>query len=110
MTVTTPTPARTGDPDTSHAAAISVNRGTARAIHQWVIEQLTAFSEGLTHEQLWDRYESVAPPLLRSSQSGLRTRVSELVRGGVVRDSGRRAPMRTGRQAIVWELCDLALF
>lgn len=110
MTIETPTPARTTDPETSHAAAISVNRTTARSVHQWVIEQLTAFSEGLTHEELWERYLTAAPPTLRTSQSGLRTRTSELVRGGVVADSGQRRPMSTGRRAIVWQLQDLVLF
>lgn len=111
-----PTPPRATHPDTSRKAMDSVNRDNAWAIHQWIIEQLEDFPEGLTHEQLWERHVTGHPdwfpsgidPPPRSSQSGLRTRVSELVRGGVVQDSGRTSTMTTGRQAIVWVLADQA--
>lgn len=101
--IVTPTPPRATHPDTSRRAMDSVNRETAWAIHDWVIEMLTDHPEGATHEQLWMLYVRLRPEA-RTSQSGLRTRVSELVRGGVVRDSGTRRRMSTGRQAIVWEL------
>lgn len=104
----TPTPPRATHPDTSRQAAISVNRDTARKVHHWIIGALTDHDDGLTHEQLWDLFSSVytgpAWPEVKATQSGLRTRVSELVRGRVVMDSGRRRAMRSGRQAIVWTL------
>ncbi len=108
--VATPTPPRATHPVTSRRAMDSVTLETAWAIHRWIIERLTPALDGLTHEQLWrlwldSRLEDPAGTP-RSSQSGLRTRVSELVRGGVVQDSGRTRTMTTGRQAIVWELAD----
>lgn len=99
--IATPTPPRGTHPDTSRKAAMSVDRDNARAIHRWIIEQLTDHPDGLTHEQMWTLHFPADP---KSSQSGLRTRVSELVRGGVVQDSGRTRTMSTGRQAIVWTL------
>lgn len=108
--IVSPTPARATHPDTSRKAMDSINRENAWAIHNWIIEELSHVDFGLTHEQLWRRYlaagSEALPSSVRTSQSGLRTRVSELVRGGVVRDSGRTRTMTTGRQAIVWELTD----
>lgn len=94
---------RSEDSDTSYRAACAVNRANAAAIHQWIIEQLSEHPEGATHENLWMLYDRLQPDP-RTSQSGLRTRVSELVRGGVVRDSERRRTLSTGRKGIVWEL------
>lgn len=107
-----PTPPRATHPDTSRKAMTAVNRANAWAIHQWVLGVLGAAGDlGATHEELWNTHQhdtrnlswvDDAPP--KTSQSGLRTRVSELVRGGVVEDSGRTRTMSTGRQAIVWTL------
>lgn len=94
---------RSEDGDTSYRAACAVNRANATKLHWWVIDRLAEHPEGATHEQLWMIHtRTQAEP--RTSQSGLRTRVSELVRGGVVEDSGKRRTMTTGRQAIVWQL------
>ena len=109
--IVTPTPPRGTHPDTSRDAMVSVDRDNARAIHRWIISELGRADFGMTHEELWNthrsdlrwaRYAEDLPP--KASQSGLRTRVSELVRGGVVKDSGERRPMSTGRKAIVWVL------
>lgn len=101
----TPTPPRATHPDTSRKAMTAVNRANASRIHEWVIDRLTEHPEGATHEQLWMIYTRTQPEA-RTSQSGLRTRVSELVRGGVVCDTGRTRTMTTGRQAIVWALTE----
>lgn len=98
---------RSEDSDTSYRAATAVNRANATKLHRWIIGHLGNHPNGLTHAELWDGCRSVytgPPRSVRSSESGLRTRVSELVRGGVVRDSGRRRTLTTGRQGIVWEL------
>ena len=110
--VATPTPPRATHPVTSRRAVDSVDRETAWAIHRWIIEQLETqctggyVTPGMTHEQFWNLHRARFGDPPPSSQSGLRTRVSELVRGGVIQDSGRTRTMTTGRQAIVWELVD----
>jgi len=39
-----------------------------------------------------------------ASESGIRTRRSQLVKLGFVQDSGFRLPTRSGKSAIVWRL------
>jgi len=39
----------------------------------------------------------------KASHSGLRSRRAELVKVGLVRDSGKRAKLISGRYSIVWE-------
>lgn len=87
--------ARATDPDTSWAAARSVT--DLRPRQAAVLELL---SRGpLTDEQIARRY--CGP---RQSPSGLRTRRKELVDMGLVRDSGVKERMETGRLAVVWEV------
>lgn len=91
--------ARRTDPATSHAAARSV----ANLRHsQQVILKLLALEGPKTDEELlylWN--DRIAE---RISPSGLRTRRSELVDLGLVRDSGERRPLESGRTAIAWEV------
>lgn len=91
--------ARRTDPSTSRLAAGSVRvRESQRAV-------LALFVSGpATDEQLWDRTFSRS---VRISPSGLRTRRSELVAVGLVRDTGRKERLSSGRMAIVWEACDV---
>ena len=106
----TPTPPRNTDPETSVEAAASVNRFHARALHVWqlrLLEHLHDQPDLRIHETLWALYNEWrrhAPSMPRVSVSGFRTRLSELVRAGYVKDSGTRALMSTGRRAIVWEI------
>ena len=90
--------ARRTDPATSHAAAHSV----AHLRHnQRVILTLLQLDGPMTDEELlylWN--DRIAE---RISPSGLRTRRCELVDMGMVRDSGDRRPLESGRMAIVWE-------
>lgn len=91
--------ARTTDPATSHAAARSV----AHLRHnQAVILSLLNLEGAQTDEELmllWN--DRIAE---RISPSGLRTRRSELVDLGYVRDSGERRALESGRMATVWEV------
>lgn len=96
---TTPRARRT-DPATSHAAAASLSWDSLSHAHR-VIRTLLALEGGKTDEELlllWN--DRIAE---RISASGLRTRRSELVHYGYVRDSGQRRPLESGRLAIVWE-------
>lgn len=92
--------ARTTDPQTSHDAAktVRVTEG-----------QMAVYSEfrmygPMTDEQLIRalsvRAESC--PDARLSDSGARSRRSELVRLGMLKDSGRRGVTASGRQTIIW--------
>lgn len=92
--------ARLFDPATSHAAARSVNR--ERLIDtQRAIVTLLAMRGGMTDDEISEAWnETMTEPV---SPSGLRTRRSELVKLGRVKDSGQRRKLATGRSAIVWE-------
>jgi hypothetical protein len=88
--------ARRSDPETSIAAARSI----APTIAASQAEVLVLFREfgPMTDEEARQSYGEGG----RQSESGLRSRRAELVRMGLLEDSGRRWPGRTGRQMIVW--------
>lgn len=87
--------ARRDDPETSVAAAASVER--IRASQLIVLEALR-YCGPMTDEKL------VSLPVVQRSmsESGARTRRSELVGKGLVVDSGRRERLASGRRSIVW--------
>lgn len=87
--------ARNSDPETSHQAAASVVNLPER--QQAVLDVLASLG-AMTHERLIRDYTG-----MKQSVSGLRTRCSELVKQGRVRDTGRREKLASGRSAIVWE-------
>lgn len=90
--------ARNTDPSTSHEAARSVDNITLT--QEYIIR---ALQRPATDVALVDRYRNIksAPA---ASESGIRSRRSELVSKGVIRDSGSREVLPSGRRAIVWEL------
>ena len=88
--------ARRTDVWSSHEAAASVTR--IRESQQAVLELLKLLGPS-TDEQIGAAYWD-GP---KQSPSGLRTRRSELVELGKVRDSGQRRRLKSGRRAIVWE-------
>lgn len=94
--------ARRNDPWTSWAAARSVGDLTvtrAAVLHLMV----TVFPKGATLDQAVEAYKEEmgtwrqAYPL--QSDSGIRSRVSELVTLELVKDTGRTKPTASGRQA-----------
>ena len=91
--------ARTGDPDTSHAAAKSVRNLTNK---QEAVLTLFQGYGPMTDETMRVKYLA-SGHRGPQSESGLRTRRSELVRKGLVKDSGERVKLASGRMAIVWE-------
>jgi hypothetical protein len=99
--------ARSTDPATSHQAAASVNTDSHN--HGRILGLLKTFRDGLTDEQLRDEWAIAAnrvmgwPPI---SDSGLRSRRSELVRAGKVVDSGEKGRTAAGRACTIWKLAD----
>ena len=97
--------ARLTDPETSHQAAASVDNITATQTA--ILKLLGAFP--MTDEELVLHYDQQirmgadSYDFPRASASGIRTRRAELVQLGFVKDSGQRAKMASGRNAIVWE-------
>lgn len=91
-------PTRMSDPETSHkAAAKVVNLGRTR---DWI---LAALRQGpKTDEQIDEYFRCFVAFWV--SPSGLRSRRSELVKLGLVCDSGQRAKTQSGRESIVWRI------
>lgn len=106
VTIFTTPVARRNDPSTSHLAADSVRNVTET--HRRILDLLAAFGddhdEGLlsTWELMADREEGWYP----ISPSGLRSRRAELVKCGLVVDSGVKANTKSGRSTIVWTITD----
>lgn len=110
-TYNTPAPftvrARTTDPETSHLAAASIDESTLRDSQRAVLRVLRNVGVGMTDETLiatyraaWSRDARGRIP--QQSESGIRTRRKELATMGLVVDSGERARLASGRNAIVW--------
>ncbi len=93
--------ARHSDPVTSHQAAESVTelRGSQQAVLRVMPQKL-----GITDEELVAKYRHQAElgDVPHQSDSGIRSRRSELVKKRLVLDSGTRRPTTYGRKAIVW--------
>jgi hypothetical protein len=88
--------ARHTDPATSHAAAESVQNVTQT--QEYILKALT---RPRTDLELVEAYRNLkeAP---RASESGIRSRRSELVARGLVIDTGDRVKLPSGRLAAVW--------
>lgn len=95
--------ARNTDPETSHAAALSV--GDLRPRQLAVCEHLLA-SGNMTDEELcvayWTSCQSWPDLWPAQSDSGIRTRRAELVAAGLAEPTGEKRRMTTGRLAQVW--------
>lgn len=88
--------ARATDPETSHQAARSVRN--MQAAHEAILSLLKRNGR-LTDEQIYE-HECVRS---LCSPSGARTRRSELVSAGLVKDSGFCGKTVSGRKTIMWE-------
>lgn len=87
--------ARRTDPETSHAAAGSVRDISKMQYHVLGVFKLYG---PMTDEAAYRQLHHLM------SASGARTRRRELVDGGLMRDTGKRGQLASGRQAIVWEV------
>jgi hypothetical protein len=95
--------ARLTDPETSHQAAKSVSK-----LKEMYDTMLIAFeSLGPMNDDQLIRLWRVGVNELgwrEASESGIRSRRSELVAQGKLEDSGRRVQMKSGRMSIVWSI------
>lgn len=95
--------ARSTDPVTSKEAAASVTPSVRRRHHELVLTAFRAYGP-MTDDELLNRLHNFIQGGIAISPSGARTRRSELVKMGHVRDSHRKVELASGRRAIVWEL------
>lgn len=97
--------ARRTDPVTSHAAAESLTSTQLRKTQTAV--QACFVKHGAMHDEaLVAVYQAtcLAEGWPQQSESGLRTRRSELVDAEMLRDTGRTVTLQSGRSSIVWNL------
>jgi len=87
--------ARTTDPETSHEAAQSVTNITP--LKQEILQRLMT---PMTDADLIETIRTGSR--LIATESGIRSRRAELVQAGLVKDTGARVKLATGRNAIVW--------
>lgn len=93
--------ARSTDPETSHVAAASVGdlRLSQACVHR-LLGTFGPMSDELLcalYEKFWRQYDYP-----QQSPSGIRSRRAELVRLGLVVDTGEKVEMTSGRMAKVW--------
>lgn len=94
--------ARGTDPQTSHDAARSIASDAIRVSQANVLAILAEHGPMNDHE-LVRRYHTLDDPWRPpQSESGIRTRRSELVAAGRIVDTGDRVAMPSGRKSIVW--------
>ena len=87
--------ARTTDPETSHEAAQSVTNITP--LKQEILQRLMT---PMTDADLIEVIRTSSRLIV--TESGVRSRRSELVQAGLVKDTGARVKLATWRSAIVW--------
>ena len=95
--------ARKTDIETSHEAAASVKNITAT---QQAIMKLIQL-QPMTDQRLVEFYtaqirKGAVKDFPRASESGIRSRRAELVDRGILKDSGAREKLESGRSAVVW--------
>jgi hypothetical protein len=93
--------ARMTDPITSHLAADSISKGELAKTQILIV---SCFAGGpLPDFELVEMFQTLYPNV--ASESGIRTRRAELVKLGVVADTGEKVKIpNSGRLAIVWGL------
>lgn len=104
--------ARNTDPLTSHEAAASIGEDELRASQQAIYILFARIGRGgMTDEDLVEHYMKASqyhPEIYPyQSESGIRTRRSELVRRGMVAASGERGITRSGRPCTIWKIVDV---
>lgn len=95
--------ARMSDPDTSHEAAKSIDPDSVTETQRAILKLLA--TSPMNDEQLFQMYFQGAEHgyWKHASVSGVRSRRSELVKGGLIEDKGR-TKTKFGRAAVIWGL------
>lgn len=96
--------ARRSDPETSHEAARSVDK--IRESQEAILAVFREHGRPMTDDELLRRYRASHAHDRPQSDSGIRTRRSELVEANRLVDTGQRVRLSSGRRAIVWSLPD----
>jgi len=91
--------ARRSDPWTAKEAARSVRNLTNKQTA--VLSVLKGFDE-MTDVELVKQYQFIYGTIIPQSDSGIRTRRAELVKKGLVKDTGKTATLPSNRRAILW--------
>ena len=95
--------ARSGDPQTSWDAAHSITSDKIRKSQAAVLKVIRDYGP-MNDSTLLQAYRSIyrTEEFPQQSESGLRTRRSELVEKGLVYATGKLAVMPSGRSSIIW--------
>lgn len=99
MQLTLEPKARHTDPQTSKDAARSVRDLTNKQI---AVHSVLKGMGPLTDVALIRHYHRIYGATIPQSDSGIRTRRSELVAKGLVKDTQKTATLDSGRRAILW--------
>ena len=102
---------RTTDPDTSRDAALSLDESKMTQTMKDILYCLRTFGP-MIDEKLIEHHNALQysrqiheEECFYASESGIRTRRSQLVKLGLVEDTGFRSPTRSsGKSAIVWSI------
>lgn len=100
--------ARSTDPDTSHEAAVKAT-GRAPVIRDVVIRLVRELGP-LTHDELIGQYRRLMilePDTPRASDQGIRTRLSELCKSGLITIDSQEGLSNYGNRAKKWVAVEL---
>lgn len=98
---------RPTDPDTSYDAALKAAMGASKV--RPVVLRIITENGPLTHDGIRAHYQRLLitePGTPRASEPGIRTRVSELVRAGLVAPAEEEGLSVYGNRAKLWALVD----
>ena len=87
------------DPQTSRRAAARARKGTTSPLGRGILSELKASTLGATDDELQQVFHD-APA------GSVSKRRCDLMRSGLVVDSGRTRQTRWGREAVVWTVTD----
>ena len=93
---------RKTDPETSREAALSLDEVKITNLMKSILNLL---GEPMFDDQLIAKYNSWRDLVDGdfASPSGIRSRRADLVKLGLVKDTGERVTLRSGRKSIVWK-------